>query len=54
MWLVTIVLGSAILVERAMLIPQTPGSSPDQAIHLLCVSKGGALPLWATLSSALQ
>ena len=41
MWLVTIVLDSAILVERAILIPQSPGSSLDQVIHLLCVSKGG-------------
>ena len=54
MRLVTIALDSAILVERAILIPQSPGSSLDQVIHLLCVSKGDALPLWAPLSSTLQ
>lgn len=54
MWLVTMVLDSAFLVERAILIPQSPGSSLDQVIHLLCVSKGGALPLWTTLFSTLQ
>lgn len=36
MRLVTIVLDSAILVERAILIPQSPGSSLDQVT--CCVS----------------
>lgn len=54
MWLVVIVLGSEMLVERAVPSYQNPCPSPDPAVDLLCTLMGGALLLWAVLFSILQ